>query len=108
MFAMLVCFDSVKDKQKRKLRSLFERSEGSPIVEWSDESVYLVRLNVGALTDYSGVMELGDNGVSVLAGQTFIEGGDDTETGHRILCDALRKDDVSKSVYVIYWNKVNH
>jgi hypothetical protein len=96
MFAMLVCFDSVKGEQKRKLRSLFERSEGSQIIEWSDESVYLVRLNVGALTDYSGVMEHGDNGVSVLAGQTLIEGGDDTEIGHRILYDALRKNDVSK------------
>jgi hypothetical protein len=96
MFAILVCFDSVKDEQKRKLRGLFERSEVSPIIEWSDESVYVVRLNVQALTDYSGVMELGENGVSVLAGQTLIEGGDDTETGHRILYDALRKDDVSK------------
>ena len=96
MFAMLVCFNSVRDEQKRKLRSLFERSGGSPIIEWSDESVFLVRLNVVALTDYSGVMELGGKGVSVLAGQTLIEGGDDTETGHRILCDALRKDELSK------------
>ncbi len=95
MFAMLVSFESVRDEQKRKLRSLFERSEGSPIIEWSDETVYLVRLNVEALTSYSGVMKLDDNGVSVLAGQTLIEGGDDTETGHKLLCDALKNNDVS-------------
>ena len=73
-----------------EMRKTFFCNKSLKIKELDLENAFLLRLNMGALTDYSGVYNDGKDSVSLIAGEPLITTGG-IESDHKLITDALFK-----------------
>lgn len=100
MFAGIMMFNpkrSVTAEYRKALLQNLSRRPNEEIVEVNREHIYTVRAKVGALTSYSGLLDLDPDSFSLLAGEPLGPAGDvagDHELLHQELaedsCSALR------------------